>query len=297
MRFSPAFPCAAAVTVFAMLASACGASTSAQSSNDTLPSRTTIERRLSTRLEADPNHDLCVRIASDFASGNHDALRPMFDFASLVERIVAHGGVPEATVAQLRAAPSQPVNFAHTGFPEGSQFRCLGTRTFLGDPYLAIRQWTPTRFDYLLIRLTGHPALPIDDFSVVSSGYLHSEGQAIGFDPQMRAGVDTVAQMFPQSYSNDFAGIISAFRTLPAALQSSPLAYFHFINAVYTTERTNSDLYREATQRLEVVLRGRDYALAYWRRIDAARQGDAAAEARARGRLVELLDDYELLTP
>ena len=129
--------------------------------------------------------------------------------------------------------------------------------------------------------------------TVADHHYLFSD--TFGFDPALSGPMEIVGRMLQQSFDRDFAGIITAYRTLPASLQASPVAFFHYINAVYTNESTDSELYRETTRRLEDVMRGRDYALAYWQRIDGQRRGDRAAELRARDRLVELLDDYELL--
>ncbi|MEI8254738.1 MAG: hypothetical protein WCJ30_03615 [Deltaproteobacteria bacterium] len=85
------------------LVAACGGATgSSSAASATLPSRAAIERRLSARLETDPNRTVCERVASAFAAGNRDALRPLFDFASLVERIVAHGGVPRGPWRRLK---------------------------------------------------------------------------------------------------------------------------------------------------------------------------------------------------
>jgi hypothetical protein len=131
---------------------------------------------------------------------------------------------------------------------------------------------------------------------VVSSGFLHSELQAVGLDPKFRLPGATINAMFQQSFDEDFAGIIAAYRTLPPDVQALPMAFFHFINAVYSSQPPSSAVYQEATQRMEEVLRGRDYALAYWHREHALRRDDASLELRARGRLLELLDDYELLT-
>ena len=272
----------------------CGAST-ASSGTTTTPSRAVVAQRLETRLASDPNRALCERVATSFASGNTDTLRPLFDFAAFAERIIARGNLPPDAAAHLRADPSAPQNFARYLAPRESQYRCLGTRSLLGEPHLAIRQWTPTRWDYVLLRLTGNAEHPFDDYHIVSSGTFHSELQAASFDPQLRAPMEIVGRFLQQSYDGDFAGIIAAYRTLPPSLQDSPLAFFHYVNAVFTSEPTGSALYRETVARMETVWRGRDYALAYWQRIDGQRRGDGAMEERARARLVELLDDYELL--
>jgi hypothetical protein len=261
-----------------------------------LPPRQAVAARLQVRLDADQNRALCEQLTAAFAAGDRDALRPVFDHSAFVERVIAHGTVPPETAAQIRVEPTGDGVFARFNYPDGSQFRCLGTRTFLGEPWIAIRQWTPTRFDYLLLR-AGGAQLPIDDYHVVSAGFLQSELQAAAFDPTIQASMSTVNGMLEQSYRGDFAGIIAAYRTLPPALQGSPIAFFHYINAVYTTEPAGSPLYQEVTQQAETVLAGRDYALAYWRLLDAQRRGDPGADARARSQLIELLDDYELLAP
>lgn len=288
-------PPPASALALALVLAGCGAAAGSASGGTSLPARQVVVERLERRLQTDPNAALCQRLAQALASGDHDALRPLFDFPSFVERIVAHGGVPAHLAAELRAAPSGPENFARFLSPQGSRFRCLGTRTFLGEPHLAIRHWTDTRFDYVLVHLTGHEALPIDDYHVVSSGHLHSEAQAIFLDPRNAPAMDAVARMFEQSYREDFTGIIAAFRALPEPVQASPVAFHHFINAVFSSEPTGSPVYREALERLEVVLRGREHALAYWRLLDARRRGDPEAVHAALGQLVELLDDYELL--
>ena len=107
--------------------------------------------------------------------------------------------------------------------------------------------------------------------------------------------MQVVGRMLQQSYDRDFAGIISAYRTLPSTLQNSPIGFSHLVNAVFSIEATDSPMYRETTARMADIWSRRDYALAYWQRIDAHRRGDEPAETRARDRLIELLDDYELL--
>jgi hypothetical protein len=285
------------LALLAVFLGACAAEApSAVAPSASVPPRAVVQQRLEAKLGSDPNHELCEQLARGLAGGDRDAFKPFFDFASFVERVIAKGSLPGPLAAQLRANPSGPAKFGRAYFPDGSMFRCLGTRSFLGEPYIAIRQWTPTRYDYLLVRLDGRRRLPLDDYHVVSSGFLQSELQGLGLDPQRHEAMAKIDAMLGQSYKDDFAGIIASYRTLPPDVQAMPIAFFHFINAVYSSEPTGSALYREATQRMEEVLRGRDYALAYWRREDALRRGDVQLELRARGELLDLLDDYELLT-
>jgi len=293
MRPSPT-PAPFLVSTLAMLFG-CSASIAPAPTSSTTLARNSVERRLETRLSSDPNRELCDRLAATLATGDSNTIRPLFDFASFVERIVTRSSLPPEIVARLRANPSGPANFARYLAPPGSRYRCLGTRSLLGEPYIAIRQWTPTRWDYLLLRLTGNAEHPFDDYHIVSSGLLHSEIQAAAFDPQLEGPMQVVGRMLQQSYDRDFAGIISAYRTLPSTLQNSPIGFSHLVNAVFSIEATDSPMYRETTARMADIWSRRDYALAYWQRIDAHRRGDEPAETRARDRLIELLDDYELL--
>jgi hypothetical protein len=257
--------------------------------------REAVSARLAVKLDADPNRPLCDRLVRRFGEGDHDALRPVFDASRFVERILAHRPLPPATAARLRAGAAGYVKFARVLTPPGSTFRCLGTRSFLGAPHVVIRQWTPARHDYVLLKVGPDAAHPIEDWLVASNGAYHSEAQSLAFDPALVAEMEKIGAMFQMSYDQNFAGVIASYRTMPADLQASPSAFMHFINAVYNSAPPTSPLYAEATSRLATVLGGRDIALAYWQLSDAERRNDEPLRERSRARLLELLDDYELL--
>jgi hypothetical protein len=101
--------------------------------------------------------------------------------------------------------------------------------------------------------------------------------------------------MLELSYKDEFGQIIAAYRSLPEAVQSSPMAFTHFVNAVFSSEPTDSALYKETIGRLDRVLGDYPYTLAYWKFIDGDRHDDPHTREPARGRLLELLDDYALV--
>lgn len=282
-----------------LLAAGCGgASTGAPTASPPdATSRTEVQARLEDKLEVDPNRALCERIASLLAGGDRDALQPVFEHAGYVERIIERGGVPPAVQSDLRSRPTEFDEFGRIHFPDGSRFLCLGTRQLFGEDVIALRQWIPSRFDYILLHVGSSPDRPIDDYMVASGGHYTSEADALYFAPSMRRPMEVVSGFLRLSYESRFAEIIAQFQALPPALQESPVAFLHFINAVFTQERTGSPLYRETIRRMERVLEDRPYSLAYWRLIDARRRGDGVAAHHSRDTLLQLLDDYELLDP
>ena len=263
--------------------------------NDATPSRDVVHARLDRKVAADPNRELCERITTGLAAGDRDALRPLFDHASYAERVLAKGSVDAETARDLRARSDAFKEFARIHTPRESKFRCLGTRSLFGEPVLAIRQWTPTRFDYILVHLTGKPDRPADDYMIASGGSYHSEADRLQFSKELGEGMKVVGEMLQLSYDRKFGEIIAAYQKLPGTLRASPVAFFHYINAVFTIEKTGSPLYREAVAKMELILGDRPYSLAYWRLFDAQRQSDEPARQASQSRLLELLDDYELL--
>ncbi|MBK8171133.1 MAG: hypothetical protein IPK60_12420 [Sandaracinaceae bacterium] len=262
----------------------------------TAPTTAQIEQRLEVRLTQDPNRAMCDEIVAGFRAGNADAAKPHFDFAAFVERVVSSPTVPEALRARLRANPSGPQEFGRVHTPPGWQFRCLGTRALRGEDYLAIRLWGPTKFSYLMFHLSGpRAARRIDDYYSVDTGIVNSTAQQFGFDPQFAEASIRIGEMYQLSYEHNFTAIIQSFRQLPGAIQNEPVAFGHFVNAVYASEQTGSVLYNEATNRMRQVYGDNIYTLAYWELADGNRRGDRAAATRARDRLIELLDDAELL--
>jgi hypothetical protein len=258
------------------------------------PRREEVRARLGDLLRTDAHAPLCQDIAARFAAGNQDALVDLFDYPSFVARMATHPELPAAASASLQAHPRR-VEFARMHFPQDSQFICLGTRAFRGEPHVALRQWTPDRFDYVLLHLTKGEEKPIDDYVVVSGGDYQSEANALYFSPDLHAPMEALNRMLDLSYTNDFAKIIEAYRGLPPSLQSSPVAFKHFVNAVFSSERTDSPLYRQAVEQMGVVFGQRPYTLAYWKFQDGSRHDDAATREAGRSQLLGLLDDYELL--
>ena len=283
-----------ALVILGPVSLACG-SVSTAGGTTTTDERAMVITRLESRLADDPNRELCERLATDLATGDGDTVRALFDHASFVERIIAKGGVPADVEQTLRANPSQPANFGRMVFPEGSQFLCLGTRTAAGEPHIAIRQWTPTRFDYWLLHLSGNESVPIDDTLVVSNGSASSAVNALSMAPATRAHMTTISSFFQLSFDRRYAEIIDGYRALPANIRQTPNAFMHFINAVYTLESTGSPLYEEASRSALTVLADHPYALAYWQLMDARRRGDRSDVDTNRRVLLDLLDDYELL--
>ncbi len=279
------------ILLLATLLAACASSPTSVTTDE--PVREVVQQRLTTFLETDPNRQLCETITASFKSGNRDALEPYFDTASFVERIFTFRTLPPDLVEGVRANHSAYKNFGRFHFPDGSDFLCLGTREFMGQPHVVIRQWTQTRFDYVLLHLTE---TGVDDYFLVSSGFHHSDLQAHSFDPAFKGSMDIIGKMLHKSYDGDFAGIISDYQALPVSDQKLPIAFFHFINAVFTVEPTGSPLYTAAMFDLDRVMTGRTFTLAYWHRIDANRRGDEVAAAEHRETLLSLLDDYELLS-
>ncbi|MFU8805926.1 MAG: hypothetical protein ACNA8W_19085 [Bradymonadaceae bacterium] len=276
------------------LAAACGPGSTVRSDPGvTQVTQAEVKQRLANRLDEDPNAELCQAVAEELAGGNHDALKPHFDTAAFAERIIAYRPLPQDVVAGLRDHHDEAEFFARFMSPQDSRFLCLGTRSFLDHPHLVIRTWTPTRYDYVLLRLEDEGDRAITDYFVVSGGLYHSERQAYYFDPDIDSAM--ISGMLEMSYRNEFAAIIAAYQSLPETLQMSPYAFPHFINAVFSVERTGSSLYDEATERIEPIYGDRNYTVAYWRMIDAHRRQDTTTVRHYRGMLLELLDDYELL--
>jgi hypothetical protein len=292
------FRCVAVLVMSAVCAgTACGPSTVVRPDSDAAQSqpvqRAEVQQRLARHLDNDPNAALCETLATEFAGGNHDALKPHFDTATFAERIIGHRSLPADIVVGLRSFHDQSEFFTKFMSPEGSKFLCLGTRTFLDHPHLVLRQWTQTRYDYLLLRLGDDEERPLTDYFIVSDGLYHSERQAYYFDPEIDS--EKISGMLQMSYRSEFSEIIGQYQSLPELLQMTPYAFPHFINAVFTTEQTGTPLYDEAARRIELVFGERVYTVAYWRSIDARRRRDREAGEQYRGMLLELLDDYELL--
>jgi hypothetical protein len=237
------------------------APTRATSGSASAPGREEVRARLEATLHADPNSAMCQSITSRFAAGDEDALRDIFDFKSFVARIGSYGHLPPEISASL-AARTTRAGFSRLQFPKGSQFLCLGTRTYQGQPHIALRQWTSDRFDYVLLHVAS--STTVDDYIVVSQGTYHSEDDALYFLPEFQASMKVVSRMLELSYKEGFAEIIRSYRTLPAELQASPLAFSYFVNAVFSTDTTDTPLYREALAKMNEVFRERPYALAYW---------------------------------
>lgn len=305
-RLSPvlfAFARSSVVSSLALAAllplAACGgaqtAGGSTSSSARDLPTRSEVATRLAAHLARDPNRAVCERIAQGFSARDPETLEPLFDYPAFAARVTAHAGVSPAEVRALTAAPRRPV-FARYSLPaEPREWSCLGTRTYLGAPHVAVRvRWANDNFDYVLFRLGTDAQRPITDHYAVSSGVLSSELQAVGFTPEFAEPMRLVGAMFQQSYEGAFADIIRVYRTLPERLRMHPVAFRHFINAVFTTERTGSPLYVEATALASTVFRDSPYASAYWRLVDARRSHRAADERAARRTLIDLLDDDAL---
>lgn len=278
------------ILLLATLLVACASTTTVATDE---PVREVVQQRLTTHLETDPNRELCQTITERFKSGDRDALKPNFDTVSFVERIFTFRTLPTDVVEDLRANHSAYKNFGRFHFPDGSDFLCLGTREFMGEPHVVIRQWTKTRFDYVLLHLTNEG---VDDYFLVSSGFHHADLQAHGFDPVFQGSMDIIGNMLQKSYDGDFAGIIADYQALPVTDQKLPIAFFHFINAVFTVEPTDSPLYTTAMIDLDKIMAGRTFSLAYWHRIDSQRRQDSAGVQAHSETLLELLDDYELLT-
>lgn len=278
------------ILLLATLLVACASTTTVATDE---PVREVVQQRLTTHLETDPNREICETITERFKAGDRDAFKPHFDTASFVERILTFRTLPPDVVEDLRANHSAYKNFGRFHFPDGSDFLCLGTREFMGEPHVVIRQWTKTRFDYVLLHLTNEG---VDDYFLVSSGFHHSDLQAHSFDPAFQGSMDIIGNMLQKSYDGDFAGIISDYQALPITDQKLPIAFFHFINAVFTVEPTDSPLYTTAIIDLDKIMVGRTFTLAYWHRIDSQRRSDSAGVQAHSETLLELLDDYELLT-
>lgn len=294
------FSVALSLTLGSLLAlTACsGAQTpggSASSSAVELPARAEVATRLAAHLARDPNRAVCERIAQGFSARNSETLEPLFDYPAFAARVTAHAGVAPAEARALAAAPRRPI-FARYSLPtEPREWSCLDTRTYLDAPHVAVRvRWANNNVDYVLLRLGADAQRPITDYYVVSSGVLSSELQAIGFTPEFAEPMRLVGAMFQQSYDGAFADIIRVYRTLPERLRMHPVAFRHFINAVFTTERTGSPLYVEATTLASTVFRDSPYASAYWRLVDARRSHREGDERAARRTLIDLLDDDAL---
>ncbi len=258
------------------------------------PTRVSVQTRLENRLSTDAHATLCEELAAGFSAGNRDTIAPHFDYASFVERVIALRPLPVEVSEALRANPVRE-NFARLHYPDGSRFLCLGTRTYRGETWIALRQWTDERFDYELFRLSGG-AVPIDDWLVVSAGDSHSLTNAFYFDPALQAGMEREGELLMMSYDGRFREAITGYRNLPAEIRALPSTFLHFINSVFTTEQTGSPLYEEAVGMMPTIYADAPYALAYWRFADARRRGDENLRKQARDVLLELLDDYELFS-
>ena len=276
-----------------LFVSVAGCATAPSSSTPTQPSREAVEAKLEKKLEVDPNRALCDRITQKFNAGDRDALVADFDSASFAERVFSWQTLPADVVTSVRDNADTFANFKRFHFGDRVKFLCLGTREFLGEPHVVLRNWEPSRFDYALFHLNADGK--IDDYMVASSGFYHSELQNVGFDPSVRADMDAVGTLLKMSFDQQFPQIIAKYKALSPRMQSHPVAFLHYINAAYFSQNPGDADYDAAFQQMETILAGRTYAQIYWRLADARRRQDAQVEAAQRALLVERLDDYELV--
>lgn len=257
------------------------------------PDKSEVRQRLAVHIEDDPNAKLCDKIIHSLEAWDIEAFTPYFDTADFAERIIAYRPLSEETVSSLRRYHDQYENFTRFLNPEGAQFLCLGTRTFLDNPHMVIRVWTPGRYDYVFLHLKDAEQYVIIDYFVVSSGLYHSEKQAYYFDSDIDSTM--ISKWLLMSHRNEFQQIIDEYKSLTEEVRMSPYAFSHYINAVFTLERTESPLYAQAVEYIDEVFGNRIYSVAYWKMIDARRRGDFKTHEYYRNMLVDLLDDYEFL--